>query len=102
MWVIIPVVLIAALVFLFIALTACTALPENADAEPSSTAGARASDAGNGPESSDIDRAVEATLDAQARDDAEYAQRQTIAARVATARAPTPTLTPPGPPSLAG
>ena len=97
---------------------ACGALPEgeatgqddSAGVEPTaadSGAGSRggeptAADSGADSSDRDIDRAVEATLAAKARDDAEYAQRQTIAARVATARAPTPTLTPPGLPSLAG
>lgn len=97
---------------------ACGALPEGGATEQTDRAGGEPIDADSGADSRggeptaadsgadssdrDIDRAVEATLAAKARDDAEYAQRQTIAARVATARAPTPTLTPPGLPSLAG
>ena len=81
---------------------ACGALPEGEATGQTDRAGGEPIDADSGADSSDIDRAVEATLAAKARDDAEYAQRQTITARVATARAPTPTPTPPGLPSLAG
>ena len=82
-------ILSALAVLLATACGATGALPETGN-----NAGIPGTEAAPEPDTGDIDRAVKATLDAHARDDAEYAQRQTVAARVATARAPTPTPTP--------
>ena len=78
-------------------LTACGALPDDA-----AGGNAETGDNPGGVTDRDIDRAVNATLSAVANRQQEYEAQQTVAARVATARAPTPTLTPPGLPSLAG
>ena len=93
---------LAALATLSLFISACSTLPDGADAERAIGEQTTESAVGNTPSERDIDRAVDATLDADAQRRATRVARQTVTARVATARAPTPTITPPGLPSLAG
>ena len=96
--------ILSALAVLLVA--ACSALPEGADAGRADSEPTPGAATGNAeprtPSERDINRAVDATLDADAQRRATRVARQTVTARVATARAPTPTITPPGLPSLAG